>query len=223
MTLDERAFAASLNKHRVEALTDGIYAVAMTLLVLELKIPESARLDGEAAFVNQLLHLAPKFLAWIISFFILGIFWISHQRAFHYVRSVDAKLLWINLFTLLFASLLPFSSALIGEHPAFFWAQVFYAANMAALALAAIAQIAHVENHPELCHTPVPPHVARGARFRCWSLVAVAVLAVVLAAIDPRIGTLAFMLMIVLARVSRRRESREAHEAALLSSDRPFP
>jgi uncharacterized membrane protein len=173
--------------------------------------------------VGQLAHLLPKFGAWLISFFILGIFWISHQRAFHYLRVIDGKLLWVNLVTLLFASLLPFSSALVGEHPVFFWAQVFYAANMAALALLAIVQITHVEKHPELCHTPVPPHVARAARFRCWSLAAVAGLAVALAAIDPRFGTAAFMLMILLARVSRRREAREAQKAALLSSDRPFP
>jgi uncharacterized membrane protein len=214
--------ATGLAKHRVEALNDGIYAVAMTLLVLELKIPESARLDDEAAFVAQLAHLAPKFVAWVISFFILGVFWISHQRAFHFLRAVDSRLLWVNLIALLFASLLPFSSALVGEHP-FFSAQVFYAANMAALALLAIAQISYVEKHPELCHVPVPPHIARGARFRCWSLVAVAGLAVALAAIDPRIGTAAFMLMILLARASRRREAREAREAELKSSERPFP
>jgi uncharacterized membrane protein len=124
-------------KHRVEALNDGIYAVAMTLLVLELKIPGSTRLDDEAAF--------------------------AAQRAFHFLRAVDSRLLWVNLFALLFASLLPFSSALGGEHP-FFSAQVFYAANMAALALLAIAQISYVEKHPELCHAPVPPHIAREAR-----------------------------------------------------------
>lgn len=223
MTSADGATQRGFGKHRVEALTDGIYAVAMTLLVLELKVAETAPLAGEAAFVQQLLHLLPKFLAWIISFLILAIFWASHQRAFQYVRSVDRKLLWINVVALLFASLLPFSSALVGEHSRFFTAQVFYAANMAALALMAIWQITHLEQHPELCHPPVPRYVARGARFRCWSLVAVAALAVVLAAIDPRIGTLAFMLMLVLGRIGRRIETREAEKAALLSSDRPFP
>jgi uncharacterized membrane protein len=218
------AFAMKgLNKHRIEALTDGIYAVAMTLLALELKIPESAQLGSESAFARELAHLLPKFLAWIISFFILGIFWLAHQRAFHFVRRVDAKLLWINLFALLFATLLPFSSALVGEHSQFFTAQVFYAANMAALALMGIRQVTHLEKHPELCEPAIPWYVARAARFRCWSLVAVAALAVAFAAVDPRFGTAAFMLMILLARIGRRMEAREAEKAALLSSDRPFP
>ena len=132
---DAAAAARGFSRHRVEALTDGIYAVAMTLLVLELKIAETAPLQDEAAFIQQLLHLVPKFVAWVISFFILAIFWASHQRAFHYVRVVDRSLFWINVAALLFASLLPFSSALVGEHSRFFTAQVFYAANMAALAL----------------------------------------------------------------------------------------
>jgi uncharacterized membrane protein len=210
-----------LGKHRVEALNDGIYAVAMTLLVLELKIPEV--LQSESALVRELLHLAPRFVAWIISFFILAIFWISHQRAFHFVRHVDAKLLWVNVVQLLLASLLPFSSSLVGEHPGFFTAQAFYAANMAALALATIWQLGYLERHAELCDPPVPRAVAKAARFRCWSLVAVAALAVLLAAFDPRIGTAAFMLMIVLSRIGRRIEAREAGKLAHLSPDLPLP
>jgi uncharacterized membrane protein len=217
------ASAALMNKHRLEALTDGIYAVAMTLLVLELKLPESGAPPNESAFLTQLLHLTPKFVAWVWSFFILGIFWIAHHRVFDYLRAVDAKLLWVNLLTLLFASLVPFSSALVGEHSRFFSAQVFYAANMALLALLTVVQISHIERHPELCATALPAHIARGARFRCWSLAAVAALAVALAAFDPRYGTLAFLLMFPLARISRRREAREAREAALPSPDRTSP
>jgi len=204
-----------LSKHRAEALVDGIYAVAMTLLVLELKIPESAVFHSAAEFHAQLLHLIPKFVAWLISFFILALFWISHQRAFHYLRVIDMRLLWIQIYSLLFASLLPFSSALVGEHAQYFAAQVFYAANMAALALLAVWQISYLEAHPNLCDPAVPWYVAKGARFRCWSIVAVAALALVIASFAPPFGTLAFALMAVLARVGRRIEARgAAREAA---------
>ena len=210
-----------LGKHRVEALNDGIYAVAMTLLVLELKLPEARELVSETAFAGLLVHLIPKFFAWLISFFILAIFWLSHQRAFHYVRAVDSKLLWINVVSLAFASLLPFSSALVGEYGSLFAPQVIYAANMAALSLVAIWQLDHLEKHPELCHpSPFPRHVAKAARFRCWSLAAVAALAVVIATFDPRFGTLAFMLMILLGRIGRRIEATEARKAALESTQR---
>jgi uncharacterized membrane protein len=198
-----------LSKHRIEALTDGIYAVAMTLLVLELKLPEPRPPLTDAALRAELLHLAPKIVAWILSFFILAIFWFSHHRAFHYVRHVDRRLLWINLLSLLFASLLPFSSAMVGEYNMLFRAQALYAANMAVLALLAIWQLSHLGKHPDLCQPPgFPESVARGARFRCWSLVATAVVAAAIAYFEPRFGTLAFMLMFLLGRIGRRLEAK---------------
>ena len=221
MTPDDRDRIYS--KHRVEALNDGIYAVAMTLLVLELKLPELPGVVNDATLGNALLHLFPRFVAWLISFFILAVFWMSHQRAFHYVRAVDPKLLWINVVALMLASLLPFSSALLGEYGALFTSQLVYAINMAALALACIWQLDHLGKHPELCQpSPFPHAVARGARFRCWSLAGVAAIAVVIASIDPRFGSFAFMSMILFGRIGRRIEAREAAKAALLS-DRPFP
>lgn len=214
------ANSSGLGKHRIEALNDGIYAVAMTLLVLELKLPEAREAVTESALAGSLLHLIPKFFAWLISFFILAIFWFSHQRAFHYVRAVDRKLLWINVIALAFASLLPFSSALVGEYGRLFAPQVVYALNMAALSLAAIWQLDHLQKHPELCYpSPFPRHVAKAARFRCWSLAAVAALAIVIATVDPRLGTLAFMLMLLLGPMGRRMEAREAEKAALHSTE----
>jgi len=218
--MTETGVPSGLSKHRLEALTDGIYAVAMTLLVLELKLPEAHAPISESGFADLLLHLIPKFVAWLISFFILAIFWLSHQRAFHYVRTVDAKLLWINVVSLAFASLLPFSSALVGEYGRLFAPQVVYAGNMAALALCAIWQLHHLQKHPELCHpSPFPPHIAKAALFRCWSLAAVAALAVVIAIFEPRLATLAFISMVPIGRVARRIEARAAEPAAPIPSD----
>jgi uncharacterized membrane protein len=216
------ASLAGLSKHRVEGLTDGIYAVAMTLLVLELKLPEAEPGLTDAALLAQFAHLVPRFIAWLISFLILAVFWLSHQRAFHYVRGVDSGLLWINIASLLAASLLPFSSSLVGERGALFVPQAVYAANMAALSLLAIAQLRHLHRHPELCVAGgFPEPVRRAARFRCWSLVAVAVLAVAIALIDPRLGTFAFMLMWPLGRIGRRMEGRAPSGGVPLSTEHP--
>lgn len=215
--------ARFLHKHRIEALTDGIYAVAMTILVLELKFPHGQEYATRAEFHEALAHLLPKFIAWLISFFILGTFWISHHRAFHFVKRVDVKLLWINMLGLLFASFLPFASSLVGEHAGFFVAQVIYAVNMSAMAMIAIWQINHLAANPEICDPPVPHYVVKAVRFRCSSIVAVAALAIAIALWNPYFGTTAFILMAVLGRIGRRMEQRGAEREALLSSDRPFP
>jgi uncharacterized membrane protein len=206
-------FTRLLSKHRVEALYDGIYAVAMTLLVLDLKLPQAAGSSSDAALVAELRALAPRFMAWIISFLILAALWIGHQRLFHYVRRVDGTLLWINVLALLLASLLPFSSALIGEHPGHFVAQAFYDANMAALALVTLWQVSYVAARPELCEPPIPEPLRRASQRLCWSLAALAALSAALAAWNPRIGTAPVRLLVLIARLARGRDSRGAGTA----------
>jgi uncharacterized membrane protein len=79
------------SKRRIKALTDSIYAVALTLLVIELKLPARNAVRDLAALISAVGHLLPKFIAWIISHLVLGLFWIGHHRMFHAVRNVDGK------------------------------------------------------------------------------------------------------------------------------------
>lgn len=215
--------ARYLHKQRIEALTDGIYAVAMTILVLELKFAHEAAFATRDDFHAALAHLLPKFIAWLISFFILATFWISHHRAFHFVKRVDMKLLWINVLGLLFASFLPFASSLVGEHAQFFTAQAIYAVDMALMALVAIWQVGHLYRNPELCEPAIPDYMLKAVRFRCWSIVAVAALAVFIAWFQPYFGTMAFMLMALLGRIGRRMEHVAAERAALASQEKASP
>src|SRR4051812_22856647 len=100
-----------MKKHRLDALTDGIFAVAMTLLVIDLKLPEAAGFQDSAALVHAFGELAPKLISWVISFMVLAFFWWGHSRAFHYVHLVDGKLVLINLCLLAAVSFMPFASS----------------------------------------------------------------------------------------------------------------
>jgi TMEM175 potassium channel family protein len=112
-----------LGKHRVELLTDGIFAVVMTLLVLEISIPQISSshdaIDNAAAgteLLNRLFDLWPRILSFGISFIILAIFWVSHHRLFHYIKHANRTLIWINFMFLMATCFLPFSSSLLGEY-----------------------------------------------------------------------------------------------------------
>ena len=194
-----------LSKHRIEALTDGIYAVALTLLVLELRLPAGESHDV-AELHRGLVRLVPKAIAWLISFGVLAIFWVAHHRAFHWVRHVDGKLMRINLVSLLFASLVPFCSSLVGEWSRAFVSQVVYALVMAALGLVSVWQLEHLVSHPALLTSPMPAGVVRAARVRALGLVATAAVAVLIAAWRPMFATTAFALMAVVNPLSRRLE-----------------
>ncbi len=125
----------TLGKSRIEALSDGVFAIAMTLLVLKLEVPGLMHHASNADMLQQLLDLAPAFATYIVTFLIAGGFWFLHHLTFHFIRQVSGLLLWINLVFLMFVALLPFSAGLMGHlfvHPV---SQLFYYGNQLAIAV----------------------------------------------------------------------------------------
>lgn len=120
-------------KARIEALTDGIFAVAMTLLVLDVKLPiEPADLDGPGLRA-ALVALFPKFESYVISFAVLCVFWLGHHRLMHRLRHVDQWFLWLNLLFVMCITLVPFTTSLMGAYRDLEDVAVVYGANLAAI------------------------------------------------------------------------------------------
>jgi uncharacterized membrane protein len=197
--------ASLLSKHRLEALSDGIFAVAMTLLVIELKVPNHG-IASSQALATAVLEQLPTFVAWAISFFVLAIFWTTQSRLFHFVGRVNEPMTWLMIAYLGLVSLMPFSSALAGEYAGVSFAQIVYSAHMILLATFSLLLVRYLCRHPELWATELPPRLYHGARFRTLSLMAVAVIAIAINAAAPGFGSTAFILMFPLTRIGRRLE-----------------
>jgi uncharacterized membrane protein len=195
-----------LSKHRIEALVDGIFAVAMTLLVIDLRLPEHAHLVNDAQLRAALVELAPNFYSWLVSFVVLGIFWTGNHRIYSHVRHVDTALLWYTIVMLGGASLLPFASAVNSQLTQL--AQLVYSGVMILIATGALLVARHVYRNPQLCAHPMDKAVWRGTCIRLVGLMVVAAVAVPLAGLLPGLANLAFMLMFVLRPLSRRIERR---------------
>lgn len=120
---------------RIETLVDGIFAIAMTLLVLNLVVPEITGPLSEAVIRSSLSTLYPKFSIFVLSFILLAVFWNLHHRAFHYINKADNGLLWLNIIWLLFIVMVPFSQTLIGEYGDFAISHLVYNLNMMGIAL----------------------------------------------------------------------------------------
>jgi uncharacterized membrane protein len=103
--------ARDVETDRTEAFSDGVFAIAITLLVLELHVP-----SGEGSLWHKLVHEWPSFAAYLTSFFIIGIMWVNHHSMFRAIVRVDRQLLFLNLLLLLWTSLLPFPTRLVAEH-----------------------------------------------------------------------------------------------------------
>ena len=98
---------------RVIALSDGVFAIILTILVLDLKVPE---LKPGQSLGSVLVGLGPMFVAYVISFFMTGMYWVRHRDLFAGVRHVDRAVVWLNLLFLLPASLIPFAASLLGSY-----------------------------------------------------------------------------------------------------------
>lgn len=105
-------------KHRLEALADGVFAIAMTILVLEVKVPELVNRRSSAEFLAHLRHSWPTLAAYFFSFFMLGLFWVWHHRLAAKLARLDAPMLALNLLFLALVSFFPFAAAVMGRYPA---------------------------------------------------------------------------------------------------------
>jgi uncharacterized membrane protein len=190
--LDHRGLA----KNRIEALADGIFAVAMTLLVLDIKSPENLTLETTSKLVDYLLTLEHSFAMYAISFLVLAIFWIAHHVLFHFVRHVDRRLLWLNVTFLLLVTFVPFSTDLLGDHGHLPLPVVVYGLNLIGLGALLDLQLRYLRTYPELASIDLTPIVAARmhGELRIYALIPIA--SMVASAFSPRLGMYLYLLLV---------------------------
>lgn len=118
-----------MNKNRLEAFSDGVLAIVITIMVLELKVPHGSD-------VYSLTPLIPVFLSYILSFLYVGIYWNNHHHLLQATRHINGRVLWANLHLLFWLSLLPFSTGWMGENHFNALPTAIYGVNLAACAVA---------------------------------------------------------------------------------------
>lgn len=114
---------------RIVFFTDAVFAIAITLMAIEIKIPELHEHTDTSALI-ALAELIPKFIGFLISFFVIGIYWIAHHKIFGFINDFDRRLLWINLILLFLVALLPFSSGFYSEYTILRVPFLFYSINI---------------------------------------------------------------------------------------------
>ncbi len=125
-----------MNKNRIEAFSDGVIAIIITVMVFDLKIPEVAAGFSEKDLWLSLLDLLPKLGAYTMSFVVLGIMWLNHHMMFDQVRHSTSRLVWCNNHLLFWMSLIPLPTAFLASHPLMPQACMFYGIVLGGSALA---------------------------------------------------------------------------------------
>jgi len=120
---------------RIEALSDGVFSIAITLLILDIKVPVGEAIHSEKDLIKAFTGLTPKLLSYLLSFITLGIYWAAQSTQFHFISKSDRRLNWIDLFFLLFVSLIPFTTAFLSQYITFRFAIFVYWLNIIMLGL----------------------------------------------------------------------------------------
>jgi len=136
-----------LDPDRVLTFTDGVFAIVITILVLELKVPD---LGSGHSLTDSLEEMRPTFVSFVISFLIVGMYWAWHRSTFAEVRYIDTSTLWLNLLFLLPVSMIPFAASVLGEYPDEATALHLYGAVLIAATLVRIGLYWYLGRHPAL-------------------------------------------------------------------------
>ena len=135
------------NIHRIEALSDGVFAIALTLLVLDIRVPIHEHIVYEKDLMIEFYKLAPKLLTYLLSFMTLGIFWTAHSSQFHFIVKSDRNFNWINLSFLLFVTITPFTTAFLSEYITFKFAVAIYWLNLFLLGIMLFRILNYADKH----------------------------------------------------------------------------
>jgi uncharacterized membrane protein len=184
-------------KARIEALSDGIFAVAMTLLVLDVKLPGDESFATDGALLERLLSLEHTFVIYFISFVVLGMFWVGHHAQFHFVRYVDHTLLWLNLFFLFGITSIPFGTDLLGDYHELRLPYMIYGFKLMLLAGLLVIQVVYLLSHPELAQPSLTRGIARRMIWRAALFATIPLLSMAAVFYNTRLGLYLYFLLAV--------------------------
>ncbi len=150
--------------NRIEAFSDGVFAVVITLLILEVHVPSLSDLSMQAV-LSALVGLAPKLISFGVSFFTVAVIWVNHHRFFEPITHSDWKLLWYNSFFLFWVTVVPFTTAFIGSYPTQPLVVALYSFTLAMVAFSSVWMGRYVFFKSDL----FSPLVSLADRRRSWT------------------------------------------------------
>lgn len=186
-----------LTKNRIETLTDGVFAIAMTLMVFNIHVPQLTGV-AVAQLPHQLFELWPSFFIYGVTFAVLAIFWVGHHSHFFFVRRIDRNSIWINIAFLLSITTFPFSANLLGSYPDQRVAVICYGVNLALAALLLYAHVRYATDRRRLVGPETDAVGLRLAKRRLLSCPFLCGVSIAISFFHPLVGSLLYLVIPVM-------------------------
>ena len=182
--------------NRVLALTDGVFAIAATLLVVDLFVPILSADATSADLWNALSGESHTFMAYLISFFILGVWWNAHHRHYSLIRDTDSTLRWLNLLLLLWIGLLPFFTKILAEYGNLQVALSLYSLDQAGAGLFVTLSWIYASRNHRLVDKDLPEKTIRLTMMRSATAPILFLISIIVSFIDPILSYITWLALI---------------------------
>jgi uncharacterized membrane protein len=194
--------ARDIGLERMIFFGDAVMAIAITLLALDLRLPA---IPGQAVkeLPRLLSELRPQFLAFAISFFVIGMFWGAHHRMFLHIKHYDRPLLWINLLFLFLVTAMPFPTSVLANFNGTFQGVALYASMVAAIGLVRAWLWRYATRHHRLVDEDMPDNLIRAETWVGLITAGVFVVSIGIAFLNPCVAEASWVMIAVLAFVAR--------------------
>ena len=197
-----------ISRNRLEALVDGIFAFAMTLLVTGLVVPHVSKTEAEVKLAISVAEMRSEFISFLVAFFVLASFWLKHNRHFHYVRRVDSGIMRITLFILACVVLIPFTTNISGDYSHARFAVDLFHVNMFSLGLFFLIHWWYLTRSPDITSVVISSRDASTGMYGSLITPAISALGYVLSFVSPSWSMATYLLIIPCGAIVRRYRQR---------------
>ena len=189
--------SSSRELERLIFFSDAIFAIVMTLLVLDIRVPDVPSDVAAQEVPGLVFELWPKIFSYVLSFLVIGLYWIGHHQTFRYVQSYDRTLLWLNLVFLLSISFIPIPTDLLGEYGQLRFSVIFYAASLGLARLLLALVWWYVVSGPIRTSDDLDPRLATFHFLRSLAIPVIFLLSIGIAFFSPNAAVASWVLLIV--------------------------
>lgn len=200
--IHDKPFDDEIGLERLVFFSDAVFAIAITLLALEIRLPEDIADTGNAELLHNLLAIWPKYLSFIISFLVIGNFWISHHRRFRAIARYDTRLLLLNLLLLMCIAFIPFPTSILSQNSNR-TATIFYALTIAVTGLLSTILWWYASHGNRLTIKPFTGKLANRYLLSNLMIPVVFILSIGLAYINPDLAKFSWILTAPAALLTR--------------------
>jgi uncharacterized membrane protein len=193
-----------VSKNRLEALVDGIFAFAMTLLVTGLVIPHISKTEAETKLALSVAEMRSEFISFLVAFFVLASFWVRHNRHFQYVRRIDSGIMRVTLFILACVVLMPFTTNISGDYSLARFAVDLFHVNMFSLGLFFLIHWWYLTTHPDVTSAAISSRDASAGMYGSLITPVISVLGFALSFVSPSWSMATYLLIIPCGAIVRR-------------------